>query len=56
MAGNHVNLSFLSAAFDPQEIVQRSQIYEGLMPIFGSDGQLEYAYLSGFTHFIEIGI
>ena len=48
---NHVKLSFLSAAFDPQEIVQRSQIYEGFMPIFGSDEQLEYAYFSGFTHF-----
>ena len=51
MVGNHVKLSFLSAAFDPQEIVQRSQSYEGFMPIFGSDGQLEYAYFSGFTHF-----
>ena len=48
---NRVKLSFLSAAFDPQEIVQRSQSYEGFMPIFGSDGQLEYAYFSGFTHF-----
>lgn len=28
--------SFLSAAFDPQEIVQRSQSYEGFMPIFGT--------------------
>ena len=51
LVGNHVKLSFLSAAFDPQEIVQRSQSYEGFMPIFGSDGQLEYAYFSGFTHF-----
>ena len=49
--GNHVKLSLLSAALDPQEIVQRSQTYEGFMPIFGSDGQLEYAYFSGFTHF-----
>ena len=47
----HVKLSLLSAAFDPQEIVQRSQSYEGFMPIFGSDGQLEYTYFSGFTHF-----
>ena len=34
--GNHVKLSFLSAALDPQAGVQRSQIYEGFMPIFRS--------------------
>ena len=33
-------MSFLSAAFDPQEIVQRSQSYEGFMPISGSAGWL----------------
>ena len=30
---NHVKLSFLSAALDPQEMVQRYWSYEGFMPI-----------------------
>ena len=35
---NHLKLSFPNAAFNPQEIVHRSQSYEGFMPIFGSAG------------------
>ena len=31
---NHVKLNFLSAALDPQEMVQRYWSYEGFMPIF----------------------
>ena len=34
---NHVNLTFSSAASDPQVGVQRSQSYEEFMPIFCSD-------------------
>ena len=30
---NHVKLSFLSAALDPQEMVQKYWSYEGFMPI-----------------------
>ena len=33
---NHVKLSFLSAALDPQEMGWRYWSYEGFMPIFGS--------------------
>ena len=33
---NHVKLSFLSAALDPQEMARRYWSYEGFMPIFGS--------------------
>ena len=32
--GNHVKLSFLSAALDPQAGVQRAERFEGFMPIF----------------------
>ena len=31
---NHVKLSFLSAALDPQEMARRYWSYEGFMPIF----------------------
>ena len=31
---NHVKLIFLSAALDPQEMVQRYWSYQGFMPIF----------------------
>ena len=34
--GNPVELSFLSAALDPQAGIQRSQMFEGFMPIFRS--------------------
>ena len=40
----------MSAAFDPQEIVQRSQSYEGFMPMVGSARQLGYANYFGFKH------
>ena len=33
---DHVKLSFLSAALDPQEMVRRYWSYEGFMPIFRS--------------------
>ena len=33
---NHVKLSFLSAALDPQEMARRYWSYEGFMSIFGS--------------------
>ena len=50
---NHLRLSFLSGAFDPQEIVQRSQSYEGFMPTFNQHGSLGYAIPLGISRFPE---
>ena len=44
----HGSLSFLSAAFDPKEIVQGFQNYEGFMPIVRSAGWLGCAHSCGF--------
>ena len=48
---NHVNLSFLPAAFDPQADVQRSQYFPGLVAIFRSAIKPRCAYFSGFKRF-----
>ena len=56
MVGNHVKLSFLSAAFDPQEIVQRSQIYECFMPILVRMDSWNMHISLVLRSFIEIGM
>ena len=48
---NRVKLSFLTAAFDPQTDVQRSQNYGGFVAIFRSDIKSQCAYSSVFKRF-----